>query len=743
MKRDDDTTLLAAARDAFLTDAPALLTRLEAALLGIEALPTGRVRLEEAASTLRLLQDAAEACQAQPTAALAREMAALGQRLLEGQLQLTEAMASALLAGRDQIGAHLVPLRKGRDDALVLARTGQLLEVLRGLQGATATPAPSRGEGRRGEPPGAPVATASAAAAWHLSLRFDPSALHAGVDPLALMRGLQAIGKIRRVEALVDDVPPLAQLDAERCHLGLEVRLDGRVGRDALDDVLAPARPHVDIELLPPTARPADFDALLQRRCGDDEAARARLLWVWLAMGVNVRLRDDAAGPPAPLDTRTVDPLDTPDTTVPIEPLAISLPQIERRAGVAGERRLPRRDRRSGEPTACVNVPAERLEQLVELLGELASASCGAQAASRLESSAALQLATQRVADLSRRACEGALALRRMPAASGLQALRSLAEELSASFGRPSVLTIHGGDTEIDATVADVLCEVLAHVLHNSLRHGIEDLAERAAAGKPELGQLRLHLREAAGAVLVEWSDDGRGPDRQALRQRAVEGGVVEADRELDDAELWELAFAPGLPRSRLRDGSPRTVVAGLDAVRRNIESLRGQVTMSGTAGRGTTTRISLPASASLVDGVLVLVGDSYYVVPMEAVDEVTDAPADAGRDPAVLRGSAEWHGRNLPWLDLVPFCGAASAHGGGRRSMIVVRDGRARLGLVVDRVLGRQHALLKPLAGFLSELRTLAGSTVLGSGDVGLVLDVPGIVAAAAATSPATGSPA
>lgn len=158
---------------------------------------------------------------------------------------------------------------------------------------------------------------------------------------------------------------------------------------------------------------------------------------------------------------------------------------------------------------------------------------------------------------------------------------------------------------------------------------------------------------------------------------------------------------------------------------------------MSGTPGRGTTTRIRLPASASLVDGVLVLVGDSYYVVPMASVDEVTDAPADAGQEPPRLRGSVERRGRALPWLDLVPFCGATGGQRGGRRSMVVVRDGRARLGLVVDRVLGRQHALLKPLAGFLSELRTLAGSTVLGSGDVGLVLDVPGIVAAAASPTP------
>jgi two-component system chemotaxis sensor kinase CheA len=739
MKRDDDTTMLAAARDAFVGEAPALLSRLEAALLAVEPLPAGHARLKEAGSALGLIQDAAEAAQAVPMAALAGAMAALCRRLLDGQLQLTEAMASALLAGRDQIGAHLAPLRKGRDDALVLARTGQLLEVLRGLQGAPAGPAQARGARWRAEPPGAPVATACADAAWHLSLRFAPSALHAGVDPLALMRSLQAIGTVRRVEALVDDVPTLAQLDPERCHLGLEVRLDGRVTADLLDGVLAPARPHADIALLPPTARPADFDALLQRRCGEDEAARARLLWVWLAMGVNVRLRDEAAGPPRPLDTRTTDPLTTAEPQAPVEPLAISLPQIERRAGLAGERRMPRRDRRSGEPAACVQVPADRLEQLVELLGELASASCGAQAASRLESSAALQLATQRIADLARRACEGALELRRMPAAGGLQALRALAEEFSASLGRPAVLTIHGGDTEIDATVADVLCEVLAHVMHNSLRHGIEDPAERAAAGKPQLGQLRLQLREVAGAVLVEWSDDGRGPDRGALLQRAIEGGLVSADSEPDDAGLWELAFAPGLPRTRCGQGSPRTAVAGLDAVRRNVESLLGQVTMSGTPGRGTTTRISLPASASLVDGVLVLVGDSYYVVPMEAVDEVTDAPAVAGRESQPLRGSVEWHGRNLPWLDLVPFCGAASGGvgGSGRRSMVVVRDGRTRLGLVVDRVLGRQHALLKPLAGFLSELRTLAGSTVLGSGDVGLVLDVPGIVATAASHEP------
>lgn len=740
MKRDDDIQIQAAARDAFVADAPPLLARLEEALLVIDEPSLGPSRLESAIDATRALEGTAELCHCEAIAGLAREMHRVLHLLRHGRLQATDEITAVLLAGRDQIAAELADLGAGHAQPRTRSRTEQLHQVLCGLGGA----ARDGTSGEAGLPPGeaplpgAPVAVPTTDGAWHVSVRFDADALRRGTDPLALLQHLEAVGEVWQIETIVDDVPLLAQLDAEACHLGLELRLGTDAPLQDIEAALAPMRAGASVELLAPTARPVDFDALLQRRCGDDEAARSRLLWIWLALGVNIRLRDE---PPAEAEASPLQAAATEGATLPlpVAPVAVSTPKIERRTERAADRRTPRRERSAWEAAPFVNVRADKLETLLDQLGELGTASTAVQSAVRLEASTALQTATQRVADLARAACESALALRRVPVSRGLQSLQALVEDAAATLGKSAELVIVGGDTDVEPTTADVLADALAHVLHNSLEHGIEPVESRLLAGKPEHGRLELRVRESAGSVIVDCSDDGRGLDLDALRSRAVEAGLLPAGVEPDEAEVCEFAFAPRLPRAGTAAGRRRHA-AGLDAIRRNIESLRGRVSISSVRGVGTTLQIRLPLSTGTVDGVLALVGDSYYVIPLAAVDEVADAPADALAGADAARGTIDWRGEPLPCLDLVRFCGAESRHDGRRRGLVVVRDGRMRTGLIVDRVLGRQHAVLKPLAGFLGQLKTLAGSTVLGTGDIGLVLDIAGVVASAsAAAAPAS----
>jgi len=735
MKRDEDAQILAAARAAFIGDAPPLLSQLEEALLVLDEPSLGPARLLSALDATRVLEGTAELCHCEAIAGLAREMNRLLQLMRHGRLEATEELTKVLLAGRDQIAAELADLGGGHASLLTRSRTEQLQLVLCGLAGPSDT-----GEWPDHLPafgaetlPGAPVAVPSTDGAWHVSVRFVPDALRQGIDPLVLLHHLQTVGEIWRIETLVDDIPLIQTLDAEACHLGLELRLGTDAPPQAIESALAPLRAGANVELLAPTARPADYDALLRRRCGDDEDARSRLLWIWLALGVNIRLRDEtppAASPAAAPHGHGAS--EGPPDPAPA-PVAVSTPQIERRTESLRDRRLQRPDRRLDAPGKLVGVRAERLETLVELLAELATAAAGAQAMSRLDASAALQLTVQQVADLAHGACDAAHALRRVPVARSLDALQDVVAEAAASWGKTASLVIHGSDTDIDATIADVLADSLVHVLCNSIEHGLERPEARIAAGKPERGQLTLRVRESAGSVVVECTDDGHGLDREDLLARAGRAGLVAPGAELDHAEVCQLAFAARLPRGGIAGGR-RPHGAGLAAIRRNIESLRGRVELTSLRGRGTTVCLHLPLSTSMIDGVLVLVGDSYYVIPLAAVDEVCEAPPDALPASGELRATIPFRGGDLPALDLVRFCGGQSRGDPRRRSLVVVRDGRERAGLVVDRVLGRQHALMKPLAGSLGQLKTLAGSAVLGAGDVGLVLDIAGIVAAATA---------
>ncbi|MBL8326518.1 MAG: chemotaxis protein CheA, partial [Rubrivivax sp.] len=308
--------------------------------------------------------------------------------------------------------------------------------------------------------------------------------------------------------------------------------------------------------------------------------------------------------------------------------------------------------------------------------------------------------------------------------------------DVSKQLGKEVELVISGGDTELDKSMVDVIADPLTHLVRNSLDHGIERPEERTAAGKPAKGKLALHAYHEAGAIVIEVSDDGRGLARDKILDKAIERGLVAAEAQLSDAEVWQLIFAPGFSTAeQVTNVSGRGV--GMDVVKRNIESLRGQISMASQPGRGTTIQLRLPLTLAIIDGFLTQVGRVHYVIPLAVVAECIDLPAacrtaDGGATP--MAGTFDLRGDVLPWLDLAQWYGHvdADAPRPARRSLVLVRSGAQRIGIIVDRLLGEHQTVIKPLAGIFSPLKALAGSTILGSGEVALVLDMAGLVEAA-----------
>jgi two-component system chemotaxis sensor kinase CheA len=282
--------------------------------------------------------------------------------------------------------------------------------------------------------------------------------------------------------------------------------------------------------------------------------------------------------------------------------------------------------------------------------------------------------------------------------------------------------------------MVELIGDPLMHLVRNSLDHGIEGPDERAAAGKPRSGRLGLNAYHEAGSIVIEVSDDGRGLARERILKKAIERGLVPEGAVLSDPEIWQLIFAPGFSTAdQVTDISGRGV--GMDVVKRNIEALRGQISLASTAGQGTTTQIRLPLTLAMIDGFLTLVGGVHYVLPLAVVSECIDLPRECREQPERTSGTFDLRGEVLPYLDLALFYGAAhgtAPKGSGRRSLVVVRQGAVRVGLVVDRLLGEHQTVIKPLASIFKPLEALAGSTILGSGEVALVLDMQGLMAAA-----------
>jgi two-component system chemotaxis sensor kinase CheA len=264
------------------------------------------------------------------------------------------------------------------------------------------------------------------------------------------------------------------------------------------------------------------------------------------------------------------------------------------------------------------------------------------------------------------------------------------------------------------------------HLLRNSMDHGIESPARRTAAGKSAKGTLKLNAYHDSGCIVIEISDDGSGLNRDRILSKAIEAGLVSANASLTDQEIYKLIFEPGFSTAEtVTNLSGRGV--GMDVVKRNITSLRGTIDLDSVPGSGTMVRIRLPLTLAIIDGFLVGVGQASYVVPLDLIRECVEL-SDTQRSIARERNHLNLRGEVLPLVYLRNHFDMPD-YTGRRENVVVVRTANQSAGLVVDEFQGEFQTVIKPLGKLFSGLRGISGSTILGNGEVALILDVPAMV--------------
>ncbi|MEY4416944.1 MAG: hypothetical protein RIQ53_4237 [Pseudomonadota bacterium] len=721
--QDDDDEIIAAARAGFLDEALEMLAQFEQALLVMESQPEDHENLNAAFRAAHTIKGSAGLFGFDAVVAFTHEAETLLEVLRSGQRKVDEHVAAALLESRDLIEALLDEVRTGQTQTGLAERSASLGARLRALMpGSTSATTAT----------GSPTAAAAAVAEevtegprpWQVSLRFGADALRNGLDPLAFLRYLATRGTAMQCTTLVDGVPALEALDPEGCCLGFEVRLTTEEGRRTIEDVFSFCLDDCDLVIVGPDDGPAAWQELLERRHADADG-QASLLALWADQGVSLPLRRLDAEAAAALQ-----PASGVDGSGSDTPAGGAL-AVERRAEPAGgDRRAPPRDRRSGaaEETRFIRVRADKLDRLIDLIGELVIASSGAQLVAQTEQSPRFAEAALRIHDLVQEARDGALGLRMVPIGETFARFNRVVRDVSKQLAKDVELIITGGDTELDKSMVETIADPLMHLVRNSLDHGIESAEDRVAVGKPAQGKLALHAYHESGAINIEVSDDGRGLNRDKILAKALERGLIAADAALSDEEIYGLIFAPGFSTAdAVTNLSGRGV--GMDVVKRNIESLRGQIRIASTPGHGATMQIRLPLTLAIIDGFLTSVGGVSYVMPLELVAECLEVPHECIEDPERVSGHFDLRGEVLPYLDLCRFYRHQPAATGTRRSLVLVRDGASRVGLIVDRLHGEHQTVIKPLGQVFQHIKGLAGSTILGSGEVALILDVPALL--------------
>ena len=384
----------------------------------------------------------------------------------------------------------------------------------------------------------------------------------------------------------------------------------------------------------------------------------------------------------------------------------------------------------------AVRVDADRLDRLIETIGELVIAESMVSQSPELQGNLSVKLAKEidHLDKICRELQEIGMSLRMVPVKPVFQKMARLVRDLSKKQQRKVEFVMTGEDTELDKNVVDKIGDPLVHMVRNAVDHGIEsDPAARVAAGKPEHGRVELRAYHKGGNICIEIEDDGRGLDKDAILAKAVSRGLVREGEKLSDREIFNLIFEPGFSTAKkVTEISGRGV--GMDVVRRGIEELRGTVEINSTPGKGSVFSIKLPLTLAIIEGMVVTVSDEHYIIPtLSVVRLVRPRPEDISY--VYDRGEMlSFEGSLLPLFRLHSLFGVEEAKTEPSEAVIVVvEDENRRVALLADDLIGQQSIVIKGLGEMVQQAEGVAGGAIMSDGNVALIVDVAGLVRLAA----------
>lgn len=551
---------------------------------------------------------------------------------------------------------------------------------------------------------------------WHISLRFGQNVMRDGMDPLSFLRYLSTLGEIVSITTMFDALPPADEMDAESCYLGFEIDFKSDADKATIAGVFEFAREGSLIHILPPHSKLTEYIELIrslpesETRIGEILAATGALTQQELEAGLSEQqtsARSDGS-------------------TTPLGEILVEQNSVEPELVQAALIKQTQSKDSKNKENRYIRVHADKLDELITMVGELVIAGAGVSLLAQRVSDNALQEATSVMSGLVEEIRDGALRLRMVPIGETFNRFQRVVRDVGRELGKDIELVITGADTELDKTVVEKIGDPLMHLVRNAMDHGIESASIRQAKGKSAQGTLRLNAFHDSGSIVIEIVDDGGGLNRDRILQKARERGLIAPNVTPSDHEIYNMIFEAGFSTAEaITNLSGRGV--GMDVVKRNITALRGTVNLDSAIDHGTTVSIRLPLTLAIIDGFLVGVGKSSYIVPLDMVQECIEL-TEKDRLSAQERSYLNLRGEVLPFVMLREHF-EVGGEGARRENVVVVNCAGQKAGLVVDELMGEFQTVIKPLGKIFSTLRGISGSTILGSGEVALILDVPSLV--------------
>jgi len=601
----------------------------------------------------------------------------------EGRLAVSRELIDLVLASHDCIQEMLSDeksVEQGRLDAIQKG----LLALSGSKPRAVAASVPSRDAGQ---------------VIYRIRFKPDRRIFFSGADPRTILQELCDLGE-SRVVCNLSEIPPLAEMDPELCYLFWDIVLHTRASVQAIEDVFifVAADSQIDIQVVDEE----DIEDKDYKKLGEILVDRGDIHKEHL----EDTLRESEALGVRMVKKALVDP----------HKIASALAEQEMV-------RTVRSKRQQESAMSSIRVNADKLDRLVDLVGELVTAQARiSRIAAHYPKILELGDVAEELESLTTRLRDETMGIRMVPIGSVVSTFKRLVRDLSKDLQKDIEFTCSGEETELDKGVIERLKDPLVHIIRNSTDHGVELPAVRVEAGKSPQGNIRLEAMHSGAHVLIRISDDGKGLDVDAIHRKAVEKGIIAADQVLDDQECFQLIFAPGFSTAeKVSELSGRGV--GMDVVRQNIEALRGSIAIESKKMVGTTITLKLPLTLAIIDGLMVNLDQDSFIIPLASVEECVDLDHAAmerikGRNILNLRGEA------VPFVRLRERLHRTSLTPEREQVVITNLEGK-RMGVVVDAVVGSHQTVLKNLGPTMRQARDVSGATILGDGSVALILDL------------------
>ncbi|RNC71020.1 MAG: chemotaxis protein CheA [Desulfuromonadales bacterium] len=689
-------------RQAYKEEAYELLAELETSLLELEENPEDMDLIGRVFRAMHTIKGSGAMFGFDDIATFTHEVETVFDKVRNGQIRVSRDLVNLTLRARDLIKGMLdssdggEPM-EGREAEDVIAGLRRLVPAAAGGENS---PAAGGATGR----PDAGGSKGEVAITYRIRFVPAPEVTSNGTNPLLLLAELRQLGSCRMV-AQMANVPELGEINPENCYVFWDVILTTRRGVDAIRDVFIFIEDDCELKI----------DVIDDGGILDCDTDYKKLGYILTERGDLTRqdMQDILARQKRFGELLVEQGIVTP------EKVASALAEQQHVKEV-------RKERQAQESASSIRVPAEKLDLLVNLVGEMVTVQARLSQTAAGRGDALLVAIAEEVERLTNELRDTALNIRMLPIGTTFSKFKRLVRDLSVELGKDIEMTTDGADTELDKTVIEKLNDPLVHLIRNSIDHGIELPDERAAAGKPRQGTVHLAAVHSGDSVLITITDDGAGLDREAIRTKGVERGIIPATAELSDKEIFNLIFAPGFSTAKkVTSVSGRGV--GMDVVKRAIDALRGTIDIMSERGKGTVITIKLPLTLAIIESLLVKIGEDCFVLPLSIVEECVeltreDVKSAHGRHLANVRDQIVPY---IPLRERFTIRGEAPEI----EQIVITQVQGSRVGFVVDNVIGEHQTVIKSLGKMYKDVKGLSGATILGDGSVALILDIPQLV--------------